>query len=229
MTQVSSSRPFSSFLAPVRLALLSLALLVLAGCSSTLSRVQTWDGAGVDASQVAVLRTPGEIQVVEVNGREVGNFLMDDLALDYELLPGSNKVVFKYKTIWAKATGRDNDESNVNTVESGLQQVVIEARAGDVYNFVLPEPQNRREAEVMIRNFRTQVVNESGAVVANSQRYQATAPVAQVAPVTAGAVAGAAAVPVAPGGDLNALDALKVLWERASAEDKREFLRWAFD
>ncbi|MCK7568834.1 MULTISPECIES: DUF2057 family protein [Marinobacter] len=235
MIQLSSFRPVSGALRSLRFLMAGLLALVVAGCSSTLTRIQTWEGAAADAEAVAVLRTPGEIQVSQVNGRDVGNFLMDDLALDYELLPGRNVVVFKYKTIWAKGAGVENGESKVAVIETQPQQVIINARAGEQYEFVLPEPGSRRQAEALSRNFRAQISNTGGAIVATSGRYEPAMPVAGAPSATTPAGAPVAGAPVStapqsmPGGDLPALEAMKVLWERASAEDKREFLRWAFD
>ena len=100
-------------------------MVLLAGCSSTMSNVQTWEGDAVDSSQAAVLESPGEIRVQQVNGRNLGNFLMDDLALNYELLPGENQVVFTYKTIWAKSGVVRNGESKVHVVETAPQAVMI--------------------------------------------------------------------------------------------------------
>ncbi|MDX1757254.1 MAG: DUF2057 domain-containing protein [Marinobacter sp.] len=216
----------------LRAALSLSALILFAGCSSTLTNIQTWEGDALDGAQVAVLEAPGQIQVTAVNGREVKTYLMDDLALNYELLPGSNTVVFRYKTIWAKGRAVENDESKVNVVESDPHQVTFDAVAGQTYRFSLPEPRNQSEAEAMVENLRVQVVNAAGNVVGNTRRYEpapATAK-ASTGSSTAGNPSPATApVPTAPGGQLNPLDGLKVLWERASAEEKREFLRWAFD
>src|SRR5690606_30401121 len=76
--------------------------LLMAGCASSLTRVDTWEGDLPAATEPAVLKAPGDIQVARVNGKAMTNYLMDDLALDYGLPPGSNEVVFTYKTIWAK-------------------------------------------------------------------------------------------------------------------------------
>ncbi len=211
-------------------ALLTLsALMLLAGCSSTLKNIQTWDGETLEASQVAELQAPGQIQVTAVNGREVKTYLMDDLALNYSLLPGANTVVYRYKTIWAKGRAVENDEARVDVVESEPHQVTFEAMAGQRYRFSLPEPRNRQEAEAMVANLQVQVVNAGGDVVGHTRRYEP-----MPAPVAASVVVAPQPLSTAPastasGADLNALDGLKVLWERASAEEKREFLRWAFD
>ncbi len=220
-----------------------LAVAVIAGCSSTGARIKTWDGSAAPGG-VAVLKAPSSVKVQEVNGRKVGNFLLDDLALDYELQPGQNIVVFTHKTIWAKTGQIRSGESAVHVVETEPQQVVIDARAGEEYRFDIPKVSNRREAERLAANFSVPVVSDSG-TVARSQPFTGYP---QQQPQTAGmvpqGVAGQTAVypatelqPApgyqgAPGGAdsrIETLEALKMLWERASGDEKREFLRWAFD
>lgn len=218
----------------------ALALVVVTGCSSTsLSRVQTWEGEA--SGEVAVLKAPSAVKLREVNGRKVGNFLMDDLAIDYELLPGTNIVVFTHKTIWAKSGVIRDGESAVHVVESAPQQFVINTRPGEVYRFDIPEVSSRREAEQFAANFSAELRTEDGSVVARSEPFEGY-PEQQVANQPATATSGQATVvtgrptgvpiPVSPGQGSNrvdTLDALKVLWERASGDEKREFLRWAFD
>lgn len=220
---------------------------VLAGCGTTFKSVQTWEGPSAERNQIAILEKPGSVKVLSVNGQDMDNFLMDDIELNYELLPGQNTVVFTYKTIWAKKTVVENDESKVAVIETDPQQVVINAQAGETYSFVLPEPQNQREAERIAENFQATIVNENSRQVAQSTEYMAPEPQLptlnasgqQVAPVQAtgssaatGAAAGsgaaaAASVPPAANG-LPTLEGLKLLWERASTEEKKDFLRWAF-
>ncbi len=196
----------------------------MAGCSSSMTRVQTWEGKPMDASGVAVLEAPGEIQVAEVNGRSVTNFLMDDLALDYELLPGNNRIVFSYKTIWAKSTVVKNGESKVATVTSEPQVVDLVARAGETYRFRFDKPASRAEAEAMMADFSASIVSASGAVVATSSVY--TGP-ERSDELLAGPASGTATSAAA--GDVDTLETMKLLWQRATADEKREFLRWAFE
>ena len=220
-----------------------LAIVVVSGCSSTgMSRVQTWEGEA--SGDAAVLKAPSSVEVREVNGRKVGNFLMDDLAISYELLPGSNVVVFTHKTIWAKSGVVRNGESKVHVVESAPQQFVIDARPGEVYRFDVPEVTNRREAQQFAANFSAELITGDGSVVARSQPFEgypqeqepqvasqpSSDPAGQDAEVT-GRPTGATMPNVQDegGNRLETLDGLKVLWERASGDEKREFLRWAFD
>jgi uncharacterized protein YccT (UPF0319 family) len=233
-------------LSPVGLRQLTvlLAIFAIAGCSSTgVSRVKTYDG-GSSVGGVAVLKAPSTIKVQEVNGREVGNFLLEDLALDYELQPGQNIVVFTHKTIWAKTGVVRDGESAVHVVETGPQQVVIDARAGEEYRFDIPEVSNRREAERFAADFSVAVVADGGGTVARSQPFegypeqQHTAGAAQVVTPTQTQPSSSQNVQAAPvyqgaqsgsNSRVETLEALKMLWERASGDEKREFLRWAFD
>ncbi|MBY6034716.1 DUF2057 domain-containing protein [Marinobacter daepoensis] len=205
-----------------------MALLVsvaLAGCASTLARVDTWEGELPVATEPAVLKAPGAIQVLSVNGRSMTNFLMDDLALDYGLLPGENEVVFEYKTIWAKAGVVRSGESKVHVVESGPQVARFEAGAGEVYHFDIQKPGSREEAETMMETFSADIIAGSGAVVAHSEAWNGRSQL----------TAGRTPVPSGNGemaGDAvsgSSLERLKAVWADASDEDKKAFLRWAFE
>ena len=131
----STGQGWRRAVARVRAGLVAVVVLSLAGCASSVSVVETWEGNPAAASNAATLEAPGEIRVTRVNGRVMTNFLMDDLALDYALLPGENEVVFVYKTIWAKSTVVRNGESKVHVIESEPQVVRFEAEAGETYRF----------------------------------------------------------------------------------------------
>ncbi|MEX0605237.1 MAG: DUF2057 family protein [Marinobacter sp.] len=215
---------------PVNFLLVMLASVVLVGCSGAMKSVQTWDGAAAETDQVAVLEAPGSIKVMQVNGRKVGNFLMDDLALDYQLLPGENTVVVTHKTIWAKNTVVRNGESKVHTVISEPQQFVLNARAGEVYRFDIPELATRSEAEAFATNFDGRIVNQSGRVVAEARSPNINPPPALPELERSPEVTTLSSAPEAVAGEpMNRLDALKQIWGQASGDEKREFLRWAFE
>ncbi len=197
----------------------------LVGCASSLARIDTWQGEQPGSADPAVLKAPGDITVVQVNGRKMTNFLMDDLALDYGLLPGDNEVVFTYKTIWAKAGVVDNGESKVHVVESKPQRVSFVAVAGDEYRFDFRKPSSRRDAELLMEDFSADIVNRGGEVVASSGEWDAQAAArAARTPVPAGSAAVSSDVQTG-----STLDQLKALWGDASEDEKRDFLRWAFE
>lgn len=200
------------------------AAVMLTGCSSSMTRVQTWEGEATTEGS-AVLKAPGEIRVSAVNGRSMGNFLMDDLALDYDLLPGENQVVFSYKTIWARPGVVRNGESKVYVVETEPHVVSFTAQAGETYRFEFDKPDSRRDAEALVADFSGAIVNDAGDEVAAFELSDGQAPATPArTPVSDAASADESAQPA---GDN--LEQLKALWERASEEEKRTFLRWAFE
>jgi uncharacterized protein YccT (UPF0319 family) len=196
----------------------------LAGCASSVSVVETWEGNPAAASNAATLEAPGEIGVTRVNGRVMTNFLMDDLALDYALLPGENEVVFVYKTIWAKSGVVRNGESKVHVIESEPQVVRFEAEAGETYRFDFDRPESRQEAEQEMPEFSAAIVSSAGMTVASSTVWDGEEQMAASrTPIPAST---SDSTPVS--GD-NALEQLKTIWETASDEEKKAFLRWAFE
>jgi len=243
--------------------------LFLVGCSST-SLVKTYDGPQVDPSRSAVLSVSDGIEVLSVNGKEVKKYLLPELDLNYQLLPGVNIVTFTHETLWAKAGKKEEGESNAELIVTKPMMVRFNAKAGEVYHFNFESPESRNEALNNVATFDAMLVDSSGRFVAASALYvegddsSGGAVVAGVnnqkaalgsAPdnaaggatvaVTGAAVAGgvvaaqatapantAALMPVAPvsaqGGALPTIEALKVLWESASTDEKKEFLKWAF-
>ena len=202
-----------------------LASVVMAGCASSVARVDTWEGQLPATTKPAVLQAPGEIQVISVNGRNMTNFLIEDLALDYGLLPGENEVVFRYKTIWAKSGVVRNGESKVHVIESSNQVARFTASPDAVYGFEFDKPASRQEAETMMESFSAKIVAGNGTVVAVSEEWDGQSRLTDSrTPVPASGVE-STGLPQEGG----TLEKLKAIWADASDEDKKAFLRWAFE
>lgn len=204
-----------------------LLLSTLVGCASTVTQIETWNGSPPTAANAATLEAPGSIHVAQVNGQSVTNYMMDDLALDYALLPGDSEVVFTYKTIWAKSGVVRNGESKVHVIESEPQVVRFDAEADEVYQFELDKPGSRREAEAMMADFSTAIVTNSGKTVASSAAWSPE----DATDIARTPVSGDRSVADAdqPDTDDSALRRLKDVWETASDAEKKAFLRWAFE
>ncbi|MBW0149414.1 DUF2057 family protein [Marinobacter arenosus] len=196
-------------------------LVATVGCSSTLTRVETWDGEPAAAANAATLKAPGSIQVSRINGRNMSNFLMDDLALDYALLPGENEVIFTYKTIWAKSGVVENGESKVHVYTSEPRVVRFDAEQDTVYRFQFDQPASRSEAEQMAEDFVATVVTVDGEKVVAESSVWTPAVAAERTPIPESGPVGAA--------EGSALDTLKSVWATATEEEKKAFLRWAFE
>lgn len=224
-----------------RYGILVLLALVLAGCSGIGVPIKAYDGADLSESQLATLEVPSNIKVVSINGEDMTSFLLEDLALDYNLKPGPNTVVFRYRSIWSRNEVRENDESAVETVESGLSQVSFDATAGETYSFAFAEADNVREARRLAQNFNPRLVSVSGQTIMRAAPYSreqqaVQAPSGEMGQIEstetrrnqgAAEVAPASAASVAP--NMSTLEALNLLWTRATREEKEEFLRQAFD
>lgn len=224
-----SHRQLSGSFSVFKLLLPAVVLVFLAGCSSSMTRIETWQGDSPQAANAATLKAPGEIRVTQVNGRSVGNFLMDDLALNYALLPGQNDVVFIYKTIWAKTTVVDNGESKVHVVESKPQLASIDAQAGATYEFRFEKPSSRTDAEHQMNDFSAKIVTSSGQLAATSTEWDPRQAPART-PMSVAAGGSQAQTPAgAPESQANALSTLKSVWATASDAEKKDFLRWAFE
>ncbi|UZE95616.1 DUF2057 domain-containing protein [Alkalimarinus alittae] len=237
-----------------------LVLLVMSGCSST-SLVKTYDGPQVDPSRSAVLSVSDGIEVLSVNGKEVKKYLIPELDLNYQLLPGVNVITFTHETLWAKPGKKEIGESNAELIVTKPMMIRFNAKVGEVYRFNFESPENKRAARANVDSFKATLVDSSDRFVAESTLYvegdatENTAAVAATAgqssegnvAVAATAVASVAAVSgvasetsmVAPtavpvratatqGGALPTIDALKVLWDSASTDEKKAFLKWAF-
>ncbi|NWN92650.1 DUF2057 family protein [Marinobacter adhaerens] len=211
-----------------RAALTVLALTVVAGCSTAVTKLETWEGSPSAAAEAATLKAPGAIRVTRVNGRSMTNYLMDDLALDYALLPGENEVVFTYKTIWAKSGVVENGESKVHVIKSEPQVVRFDASASETYRFEFDKPGSRREAEQSMPEFSASIVNAEGEVMARSTDWSSTRQAqAERTPLSDGQASDGQGMSGSAGA--GSLERLKATWQTATEQEKKAFLRWAFE
>ena len=235
----------------LRGALIALLALVLVACSANSRIVRVYDGTERPISQVSRVIVPGDIQLVEIDGIKQQTYLLENISITYELTPGKHRLVYRYSSIWSlPGASVDSDEPKVETIESPLRELVWEFRAGEVYTLDFKRPEDRAEAQQFAAGFSASLITENGRRVTSDAPHRGggeSVALASVPPtpsvaapaVVAGAAAGTA-VAAQPGlptpatvaapvdGNLSRLDALKVMWSQANAEEKREFLRWAF-
>ncbi len=226
----------------LRLTLLT-SLVLLTACGGG-KIVKTYEGDAVPPQQLAVLTAGENVTLLSVNGKSVPKYLLSNIEVDYGLLPGANKVVFQYRSVWSNGPRKDEDAPRAVEIESPPMQVAITAAAGDRLVFEYPQADNIREARSLAENFSARIVNQKGKELGVATAYTAEQ-VQEVDLVNVPVTAPAAAVPVsssvpatmamttaspntAPTTSLPTIDALKVLWESASADEKKAFLKWAF-
>jgi len=204
-----------------RMVALVFVITTLVSCTAKSRVVRTYDGEARDAAQVATLFKPGDIKIESVDGVPVKSYLLDSLEMVYEILPGERTVAFRYDAIWATPGRKENDQKQADVIQSELRQVTFNAIAGQIYSFDFEKPGSRAEAEQLAADFKAVLVNQGGVKLAVSQDY--------VEPPKAMDLPGDVLQNATAGEKVSNLDALKLLWDRTSAEDKKEFLRWAFE
>jgi len=194
--------------------LLVLSVLFLSACS-TGKIVKAYDGDELLVEQLAVLTAPENIVVLSINGNKMKDYLLSDTNVSYGLKPGENLVVFQYESVWAKAIREDKDAPRSVKVLSEPKEVLVNARAGEHLNFNFLKGRDVREARTLAETFTAEVIDSKLKVVAQSADvgvYAASNVKAKLAKTS----------------DLQTLDALKVLWGAATADEKKSFLAWAF-
>lgn len=219
-----------------RLGILAVLVLALSACAVTGSRIQAYDGPQLPDSQVATLQTPATVKVISINGQDTTSYMLEDLALNYGLKPGSNTVIYRYRSIWSRNAAREDGDSAVSVVESDLMETKFTAQPGETYSFAHSEAESVREARQVARDFKARIVNSGGRTIARSEPYKGQPqPAASTEPqVASGGTGGRAQAQAATGApavapNMSTLDALNLLWQRATREEKEAFLRRAFE
>ena len=205
-------------------ALLLFMVVLMSACSG--KPVKTYEGARLPEGDVALLLAGDNIEVTKVDGKEMKKYLLSEIDTTYALTPGKHRIVFNYKSVWAVAP-RGPEDARSELVESPAQVVEVEVKAGDRLSFEFDEVGDVREARAFAERFTANVVDNQGKIIASSDLYReateqqlAEQAVAQANVASEGGVSKAAGLP--------ALEAMKVIWEGASLEDKKAFLKWAY-
>jgi len=196
---------------------------VMSGCS-TGRLVKTYEGAALNVAEVGKLVAPENISLISVNGQAVPHYLLSSLDVNYALKAGENLVVFQYESIWGKAKKGKNGARS-ESVTSEQKEVLLNVVPGESYTFDLHKPTNVREARKFADDFQVSVYDGANDLVAESQKLNYHALLAQS--LVKGEAGGSSKIgAVAHAGDK--LEALKLIWSTATAEQKRAFLAWAF-
>lgn len=204
----------------IRVVWVALALFLVA-CSSG-KVVKTYEGDALPNEDLAVLTAGENIVLLSVNGRKVPEYLLTNISVDYGLKPGRNVVIFRYESVWSRPK-RTKDESPSEKVQSQDREVELVVKPGDRLQFRFPAATNIREARALAETFDADLINQTGQMIARSGELVDR----KVYQVAGAAVQEGATSSVAS--DLPPIEALKVLWSRTTKEDKKAFLKWAFE
>ncbi|MFV1872053.1 MAG: DUF2057 family protein [Oleiphilus sp.] len=201
----------------------------LVACTSN-KIVKTYPGDIQDKNSIAVLSAPENITILSVNGKDMQQYLLSNLNVNYGLKVGENLVVFKYESIWSRAKKDEVTGSRVDVVESEPLEVLIQAEAGEHYSFSFMPATNVREAKSLVNDFSAQVLDENKNLVAESaalgtyqQAMQDKEKAKQAEILESQTLQASSSDP-----GQSVLDKLKQIWPTASSDEKKAFLVWVF-
>jgi uncharacterized protein YccT (UPF0319 family) len=194
--------------------------LFLVACS-TGQVVKTYEGEALGVEQQAILMAPENIVVLSINGKKMKNYLLSDLNTSYGLKPGKNLVVFRSESVWAKAIREERDAPRSERIVSEPKEIMLNVKAGDKLSFKFERGRNAREARVLAEGFKADVIDSKFNIVATSVE-------SGTFKTLRGENNNESSKLMAETSALQTLDALKVLWSAATAEEQKSFLSWAF-
>lgn len=223
----------------IRLLLIGSLAWLLAACERS-PTLRLYEGPERGRAEVLTVRVPEQLEILTINEQRVerGNTLFATGYQDLQLAPGEYRVVAYYKELW------DLELDNHAVYRSDPVTFTVNGKGGEFYRLAYEKPENAQQAEHLADNFSGWVENiatgerrdttASGLVrpglftglVAGSTAAVAEQPaVTSVAPANS-APAAAPAAAAGNGADMSYVDMLKAYWSQASAEERREFLRW---
>ena len=205
----------------MRTILILLTLMTLAACARS-PDIKLYEGADQQAEKLLLVDVPMELEIVVINERRVEGvnklFGLGDRTL--HLQPGDYRIIAYYKNLF------ELSGNNHEVVKSDPVMYRISGEAGSRYRLAFDEPADVDEARKMAKNFAGYSLNlataeqrpteASGLML--SQGFLSVQSAPEVASVST----------VAPETDsgLSHIDLLKASWQNATAEERREFLRW---
>lgn len=219
--------------------LISVIYFCLSGCAS--GPIQTWEGDKLGLQQTALLKAPADVRILSVNGKSTPDYLIDNMAFDYQIKPGDTTIELRYESVWASAKKDEEGKNAPLVARSKVKAIRFVAMAGVEYRIQFDHATSKSGALALADNFNAVLVDATGAELAKTASPITSAALVAEAPVVTQGVAQevqASATTASPApiyqsvqpaaSNLPKIDALKVLWGSATAEEKKEFLRWAF-
>ena len=201
--------------------LTAITLFVLLSACARSPVIKLYEGSDLPPQQLLLVDVPMELEIVTINERRLDGinklFSFGDRTL--HLQPGEYRIIAYYKNLF-ELSGNEHD-----VVKSDPVLFRVTGQAGARHRLAFDVPANVSEAKELARQFSGYSVN-----LATSERRPTEAsgmmlsqgflsvPTAEPEPLYES---------VAPASEgLSHSDLLKASWRNATAEERREFLRW---
>ncbi len=126
---------------------LALQLLFLSACQGT-KTIRLHDANEVREDEVVRVRVPIDILVLDVDGREVGDFFsyLSSYEKEIQIAPGEHEMTVRYSDFW------DYDDNHFEKFRSGKIVLNFRVEAGRTYRVMHPKLKNIGEAAKFEKN-----------------------------------------------------------------------------
>jgi len=184
---------------------------LLSACASQ-GPIHLYEGPERSTDQLLTIDVPMELDVVRINQRRDSraNRLLSYEGRSLLLLPGDYQIEAFYKNVF------DLDGGGHQVVKSEPVVFRINGNAGEHYRLDFVRPEDLEQARSLARDFR------GWSIRVDDQKRQDTHTVGQAVGQIAETVY---EQPTAPSAG-HYMDLLKAGWRQATAEERRDFLRW---
>lgn len=195
----ASMKFLSSLLQPSAVLLTaSLAFPLLSGCQSNPDYYT--NGVVQNKAELAALKLPNEFDITRINGKEYETPMVRTENQHFFFPAGKNQIEFRYKKFWQ--TGADNHE----VVRSLPFVLEASLEAGHTYKIDYQMPVDLDSSREFAKKPQVRILDEGGKVLAFKEIAQASERPAD--------------------SQQNAAEMLHYWWEKASADQRRDFEQW---
>lgn len=215
----------------MRYLILPALLATLTACSNS-PVIKLYDGADQPIAQLATVRVPSELEIISINERRIegASTMFAFRHRDLQFTPGEYRIVAFYKNVF------DISADQHEVIKSDPALFTVNGAAGETIMLTFTKPESIEQAREMAKDFQGWTENTtSGERVASKPSglilnqgfigLALGAPQVQQEAATSITPAAPASQKVVTEGS-SALQGLQENWNRAGAEERREFLLW---
>lgn len=225
-------------------AAISLLVTLASGCSTLVGGkdIALYTGPELSQAQVATVVATEEVQLLALDGKELGGALFGSRETRFSLLPGEHVLSVRYNGFFQL------NSENHEVVRSRPLALRFIAKAGETYRFEFPKPKNveaanrfAKDAELTLvaehsgERIKTQLIRsyaEASLVDTISKAFQTEETQLAVkgsqlvvTPAAGAPVAGEVRTQLTPTSSVH-YDLLRDIWLRATPEERVRFQQW---
>lgn len=201
--------------------LVFLAGILLQACTPT-GPVKFYEGAARPAGQIARVKVPGPITVLEIDGREIRSPSTDEGFYELQLPPGAHRLTFRYELYWGSSVSG-------MIIKSDPVEINHNFAAGKVYELVYEKPASEDEAYTLADDFKATLVETDGStrIVSRSPDERSVLPPPSTGAITTRTPVVANPMPGAQEAvNEDAVKRLKFWWLMADEAERDAFRKW---